>query len=70
MLGMLGLLMPALPRDKPNHLLGIADERSVRGALALTRTRTRTRTPSGMGCGEERACVEARTVLLAQVSYA
>ena len=35
MLQMLGQLMPALPREKPNHLLGIADEASVRGAVAL-----------------------------------
>ena len=35
LLQMLGQVMPALPRGKPNHLLGIADEISVRGAVAL-----------------------------------
>ena len=35
MMAMLGHLMPAIPREKPNHLLGIADEPSVRGAVAL-----------------------------------
>ena len=35
MLGMLGLLMPALPRDKPNHLLGIADPESAEAVAPL-----------------------------------
>jgi len=35
MLNMLGLLMPHVPEDKPNHLLGIGDIESISGIVPL-----------------------------------
>jgi queuine tRNA-ribosyltransferase len=32
---LLTFLVPQLPKDKPNHLLGIADERSILAAVPL-----------------------------------
>lgn len=32
---LLAFVAPKLPRDKPNHLLGIADERSIHAAVPL-----------------------------------
>ena len=35
MLELLAYVMPRLPEEKPNHLLGIGDEESMRAAVAL-----------------------------------
>ena len=35
MLAMLGALLPRLPRQRPRHLLGVADERGVPPSVAL-----------------------------------
>jgi len=35
--GLLGFLMPLLPKDRPNHLLGIGDEPSIRAAVPLVK---------------------------------
>merc|ERR1711933_530747 len=35
MLDLLGYVLPLLPDDKPNHILGIADPTSIEEAIAL-----------------------------------
>jgi len=38
---LLAFVVPKLPKDKPNHLLGIADERSIHAAVPLGKSKLR-----------------------------